>query len=132
MKRLLSIGLILMVMSVAGCGTLVIGSAAAVLGGTGVLYYRGKAEKVYAASLERCYDATLTAAENLGYELEKKALGKSSGKVVVKNAESDNVTVKMTPLAPESTKLTIRVGVFGDQKESQAIIDEIDRALGRL
>ncbi len=131
MKRLLSVGLIGLVVIASGCEALVIGSAGAALGGAGILYYRGRAEKVYAVPLERCYDATLIAVKGLGYGLEKKALDKKSGKVVAEGVKSKKITIKMTALAPESTKLTVRVGVFGDQRKSQEIIDEIDQALGR-
>ena len=104
-----------------GCLLVAVGAGAA---GT-VAYVRGDLESVLDADMNKAYTASLTSLKQL--ELvptlkQKDALG---AKIIARTTEDKKVTITLTRVDEKLTKLSIRIGIFGDEMQSRVIYDRI-------
>jgi hypothetical protein len=53
-----------------------------------------------------------------------------AAKMVATRADGKDVTITLDPKAPDLTEVGVRVGVFGEERTSRAIIDSISHNLG--
>lgn len=111
----------------AGCWAAVIGGAGA--GAGTVAYIKGELKSHEGASLERTWEASISAVDELGYILVEKEKDAASGKLVVKTSENKKVRINLKYKSSEHTELGIRVGVFGDEKISKLILKKIQERL---
>jgi hypothetical protein len=107
----------------AGCLVVVAGAGAA---GT-VAYMRGDLEAEEPCPIDTVFDATREATEKLGLSVlegktEKDAL---SATIVARDAEDKRVTIKLKARTEQSTKISIRIGTFGDRTKSLMIYNRI-------
>ncbi len=107
----------------AGCLVVAAGAGAA---GT-VAYMRGDLETEEPYNLNTVYDATRGAAEQLELSVlegktEKDAL---SATIVARDAADKRVTIHLKAVTELTTKVSIRIGTFGDQTKSQMIYNRI-------
>ena len=117
-------------MSSSGCILLVAGAGAA---GT-VAYMEGDLETEVHHNIEQTYTATQKAADELKLHVITGDGGKDalSATVVARDAADKRVTIKLKTVTQDITKLSVRVGTFGDQTKQRLIYDKIRDSLNAL
>ena len=124
MKKFLCCIPLLLLLSFFGCVpvALVAGAAAGI---GGYRYLEGALTVVYNAPFKNTWKASLDAIEEMGIKIEDKDHSISSGKIKARRADDTVVSVSMKYLSSDQTEVTIKVGLFGDEKESNNIKDKI-------
>ena len=105
-----------------GCFAAVVGAGAA---GT-VAYVRGDLEAVEPYDVATVYTATKKAISQLGYVATKDAKDATAAEIIVRDAQDKKITIKLSSTTEGVTKLSIRVGVFGDETRSTLIYRKIE------
>jgi hypothetical protein len=100
-----------------------IGGAA--LGVGGYKFYDGKLIVIYPASLEKTFDASILAIENLDYQIYERQRKLTSGKILTTGAVKDQIKLSLKSHSFEETEVSIRVGLLGDETISNKIKDKI-------
>ena len=108
-----------------GCLAVVVGAGAA---GT-VAYVKGDLEAVEPKDIDTVYQATLKAMEQLKLSVSKKAMDAMSAVVIARDSDDRKVTIKLSAAGEGATKLSIRVGIWGSETQSQFIYDHIKKNL---
>jgi len=108
-----------------GCMVAAVGAGAA---GT-VAYIRGDLEMVESADIETVYKAVLRAMDKLKLSVIQKSKDAMSAKVIARDAQDKKITIKLTTTAEDTTKVSIRVGIFGSETKSRLIYDQIKEEL---
>lgn len=104
-----------------GCAYAVIGGAAA--GGT-YAYVAGWLHKDYEASLEQTYEAGLDAMQDLDIRVETKTLSLSKANVRGKKGD-ETIILKMEKKSGGVVKVSVRVGLLGDEQASKEVHEAI-------
>jgi len=108
-------------MFVSGCVVAAVGAGAA---GT-VAFIKGDLQAAEAKKLDVVYDATLKALEELELPVSQKSKDKMSAEIVARDAQDKKITIKLRATTEETTKISIRVGVFGSETKSRLIYQKI-------
>ena len=108
------------VVLVEGCIVVAAGGAA----GT-VAYIRGDLEAVEAKDIDTVYKATEKAMDELGLVVSKKTKDAMSAKIIARDSQDKKITIKLNATTEETTKLSIRVGMFGKEAKSRLIYQKI-------
>jgi hypothetical protein len=108
-----------------GCMLAAVGLGAA---GT-VAYARGDLQAVEVAGIDDVYQATLKALDELELHPTTKSKDALSAVIIARDAEDKKVTIKLKAEAEGSTKLSIRIGVFGSEAKSRMIYQKIQENL---
>jgi hypothetical protein len=92
-------------------------------------YVKGNLKGTVDASLDDTFDATTKAVKNL--ELVEKDSRKDAfeAAVTARSADDKDVTINLKKTGERTTRVEIRVGVFGDEARSRQIMDEIQKGL---
>ncbi len=120
----ITILLVGMAVFIQGCVVAAVGAGA----GT-VAYVRGDLQTVESKSLDDVYEAAEKAAKELGLNVTKKTKDAMSATIVARDAQDKKITIKLSATAEETTKLSIRIGVFGSETKSRRIYEEIKKNL---
>jgi hypothetical protein len=108
-----------------GCAVVVAGAAGA---GT-VAYIRGELD----ATLNERYDRVISASNDAVEKLELARISEAkdvfSAVIIARTAEDKKVRIKLTKEGEKMTKVQIRIGIFGDEEKSRAILDRINAGL---
>jgi len=121
--------LIYMGLMLQGCLLLAVGAGAGA-GAATVAYVKGELKTTYAASLNRTWDATLSALKDLRinvYSTKKDAI---EGDIEATKTDGTKVKINLEPAGPDTTSVRIRVGTFGDEEVSRVINRQIASRLG--
>ncbi|NVM21588.1 MAG: DUF3568 family protein [Desulfobacterales bacterium] len=104
-------------------------SAAFLAGGAagagGVMYVRGKLQEKLAAPVPKVHQATIAALKELELPVEKDKKDKLTAKIESQFADGKPIWIDIHSIAKSSTKITIRVGTFGDELRSNRLLDTI-------
>ncbi len=124
MKRIavsfvLLVSCLLLAAASSGCLAL----AAAGAAGTGVAYARGDLAATVAASPEQTMQAARSALNDLGIPITSYQASDLDGEILARTARDDRVKITAKVQGPNATKLSIRIGTFGDRQRSLAIYD---------
>jgi hypothetical protein len=105
--------------------------AVAVAGGAagGVAWVKGELQVTQAADVTRMNEAVDAACADLDLIQISKATDKLGGKFVYRNSKDEKVSIVTEYQTEEATLLKIRIGMFGDQQQSQVILDAIQAKL---
>lgn len=107
-----------------GCFLFAVAAVGAAAAGT-VAYVDGKLE----ASLGNRYEAVVSAAnaaiKQLDFAKPEERKDELSDTLVTHSAKGDRIEVVVTKVGDTLTKVSIRIGTFGDQQMSQSILDKI-------
>jgi hypothetical protein len=123
MKRIVTLVLLAALsIGAAGCIVAAIGAAGA---GT-VVYVRGEIESYYDTDVQNLYDATVKAMADLKLYVIEQSHDSLSAKVIARNSGDQKVTVTIDGSNREAVKVTIRVGFWGDETASRAVLDRIN------
>jgi len=119
----LSFVLVGLMVSSTGCLAIAVGAGAA---GT-VAYLAGDVEVEEPYSIDEVYAATRQAVDELDLHVipgdtDKDAL---SATVVARDAADKRITIRLKTKTSKTTKLSIRVGTFGDETKSHLIYSKI-------
>jgi hypothetical protein len=110
------------VMTMAGCVPLIIGAAAGV---GGVAYVNGSLVRNVDEPVEKVHKAALAGLKKLGLFVTSDELDKHSSTIRAQYEDAKKVRVSIEALTEYVTQVSIRVGTFGNQDESYAILDAI-------
>lgn len=111
---------------------LISGCAAVIAGGAGagtVAYIKGELQTNLEASLEKSVEATKLAVDNLKFIKISEQVDSLTGEIIARTAQDKKITIKLNKVTGKTTKISIRVGVFGDQSLSQSLLEEIKEEL---
>ena len=123
---LLWVSLVVCVVWLTGCPAVLLGAGAGI--GT-VAYIKGELVTTLETSVQTIMPAVRATVVALGLEHVADESDVLTGKVVARSAHGEQITILLTRLTDSSTKLSIRVGVFGDRAVSQKILEEIHQRL---
>jgi hypothetical protein len=93
-------------------------------GGHRALYVKGELTYTADATLDEAWSATKEAVERLEYRVKDSAKDAQTAKLVAEQADGTDVTIRLERKG-EQVEFGIRVGVFGNEAQSQRIMDEI-------
>ncbi len=128
MSRKLCILAILISLAMTSCAPAAfIGGAA--LGVGGYKFYDGQLIVIYPATLEKTFDASVSAMENLEYQIYERQRKLTSGKIVTTGSIKDQIKLSFKSHSTEETEVSIRVGLLGDETISNKIKDKINEYL---
>jgi len=104
-----------------GCMLAAVGAGAA---GT-VAYVKGDLEVVEPKDTDAVYQATKKATEQLGLVVTEDTRDNISATIVARDSADKKITIKLGAAAEDSTKLSIRYSLFGNETKSRVIHDKI-------
>jgi len=97
--------------------------------GSSYNYASGNLTTMLSANVEKSYDASLKALEQLQLVPTEKAKDALGGKIVAKTSADKKVTITLARVSDTLTNLTIEVGMMGDKTTSNAIYAKITENL---
>ena len=107
-----------------GCVIAAVGAGA----GT-VAYVRGDLEAAEPKELGDVYKATVKAVEELELNVIEKNKDAMTATFIMRDAEDKKIRIKLNSTAEGTTKISIRVGWFGDETKSRFIYEKIQDKL---
>lgn len=120
-----------MVLFVSGCAAVIIGGAAAG-GALGYAYWRGGVSQDFPAGFPETWHATHAALADLGLQARAvKNDGTGEGDVESRTADGDTISIGLAahpgrlPADGVTTRVSIRVGVWGDRPLSEHLLGQI-------
>lgn len=121
-------GLALLVCAVAcsGCLALAVGAAA---GAGGAVYVMGKLEEEVNHAVPVVHKAAAAALKDLGLTLLRDDGDKLTAKLESEFADNKHVWVDLESITDKRTRITIRVGLMGDEVRSRKILEMIHKRL---
>ncbi len=120
-RILLTVLLLGAVASMTGCLAAAVGAGAV----STVAYIKGDLEAVEAKNIDAVYAATKEAMKQLRYSVTRESRDAISGVITARDAQDKKVTVKLNSTAEAVTKISIRVGLFGNETKSNLIYQTI-------
>ena len=109
-----------------GCVALLAGGAA----GAGTLaYVKGELKEQIPASVSETRNAIADAIQRLELKEVKAEADNLSGDYVLKTGRDEKVNIRYEKLKDRLTEVSIRVGIFGDENLSRALLTEIKKGL---
>lgn len=126
--RLFSIQIISIcsLMTMVGCVPLIIGAAA---GAGGLGYIKGALIENIDEPVNKINKATVAALGEFGVFVIVDELNKHSSYIRAEYKDGRNIQVNIDALTEYVSKITIRIGVFGDQDESMMILKAIEKRM---
>jgi hypothetical protein len=124
-KRYPFIGLaIFLPMVFGGCAAAVIAGSAAAGAGTWA-FLHGELETTERASLNRVWEATQKAVESMEFQVKEREKDALNAKIVSVDSRKRFITIRLTSVSANETRIKIRVGTFGDEAASEQILKKI-------
>jgi hypothetical protein len=114
-------------LSVSCAAVAFLGGAAA--GVAGYKYYEGALEVVYESPFMETWDATMRALDHMDIEVTEMKHDSTSGKITAMRPDEKEVKLSFKYRTTDETVVSIRVGILGDERASDAIKEEIRREL---
>jgi hypothetical protein len=124
-RTLLAAALLGVTVATSGC----VAVAAAGAAGAGVAWIRGALETNVERDLDRVYRATQAAVRGLEFAVVTERKSSVDATVVARTALDKKVEVILKQAGSKTTHVSIRVGIFGDETMSLAILDRIKAEL---
>lgn len=123
--------IVLFILANAGCAAFIAAGAGAGVGIGAAEYIRGELKQVYAASMEKTWEASLAAVAQLKMSTTEKSLDQADRSRVIKGKTREGKDFKITLEAnsPEVTTVLVRIGVFGEEVYSRKIQEAIAQNL---
>lgn len=115
----------------AGCSAPVIIASAgvnAVRGGTAA-FVRGEMQAAARVTLEEAWLAATQAVHELQFDVRRQRLEPDSASISARESGGRSIRIELIRKSPVVTKMTIRVGLLGDQAVSRVILAEIQANL---
>jgi hypothetical protein len=94
-----------------------------------VEYSWGVLNATESASIEKVYDASLKAVEELKLPIIQKGVDLMSGKIITRDVEDKKIIITLTAATGGMTKISIKVGTLGDEEKSKLIYEQIKKKM---
>jgi len=116
----------------AGCALFAAGAGVAA-GVGGAEYYRGELKQAYAAPMEKAWNASLAAVDELKMKATEKSIDNLDQNRVIKGSTEAgrDFQITMEALSKDVTVVKVRIGVFGDEAYSKKVQEAIARNLAK-
>ena len=121
--------LLAVILCLTGCASLFLFGSGAGMGVGGYKYVKGSFTVIFQAPYMRTWDATLEALTNMNFRTKEKDHDLTKGKIGGNAADDQWVSITVEYKSSQETEVVIRVGLFGDEKASIAIKEEIRKIL---
>ena len=109
-----------------GCATVLVAGA----GGVGTAFWlSGKLSETVAFPREKVVDATRAALKSMNMEIEKETEAADVTQLITKYTDGSKTWIDIRPIAKDSSKIEIRVGVRGNKSASNEILQKIKKNL---
>ena len=119
---------IILIVMLAGAAVLLEGCMLAAVGigaaGT-VAYVRGDLESVESENIDSVYEAALKALQELELQPTRKSKDALGAEIITYDAQDKKITIRLKSAPEGTTKLSIRIGVFGSETKSRLIYQKI-------
>jgi len=92
-----------------------------------VAYVGGELKTVEEVSLNRAWDATQKAMNNLEFTTTSKEKDAFDGQLIAKGATNKTIKIKLNKQSDTLTEIKIRVGTFGDESLSLQMLESIKK-----
>jgi len=125
-KYSLNILCIFSLVTMIGCVPLLLG---AIAGAGSITYVRGALVKNVDHTVKEVNKATIDALKDMDFFVISDELNKRSSIIKAEYEGGEKVQIMIDALTERSSKITIRIGTFGDHEESQTILNGIEREL---
>ncbi|MBA4136511.1 MAG: hypothetical protein C0518_04255 [Opitutus sp.] len=103
--------------------------AAAGAAGAGVAWIRGALEVNLEENLDQVYKASQNAVRGLEFAPVSERKSGVDAAILARTALDKRVEIVLKKIGPNTTHVSIRVGVFGDETMSMAVLDRIKAGL---
>lgn len=111
-----------------GCAAvLIVGGITA--GASTAAYIKGDLEVTLKEDINSVYQACLIALDELEINVIKQQKDQLSARIIGRDAMDKKITLKMNSTNEQLTKLSVRVGIFGNKEKSQIIYQKIKENL---
>lgn len=127
-KLLPLLGGLLAAILCSGCAAVVIGAATAAGAGT-YAYVSGQLKSSESASFEKAQKAASAALSDMGYPITGTKAEPNKTEYTARGPGDKKVTVIVEKVSGTVSEFRIRVGTFGDEQMSSAIMDAIKKHL---
>jgi hypothetical protein len=127
-KRIGMISILLgMAVGSAGCALFVAAGAGAGVGIGAAEYIRGELKQAYAAPMEKAWNASLAAADELKMKTTEKSIDNldQNREIKGKTDEGKDFQIALEAMSKDVTMVKVRIGVFGEEAYSKRIQEEI-------
>ncbi|ATX81927.1 Protein of unknown function (DUF3568) [Mariprofundus ferrinatatus] len=124
-RFLLTLSMLIILPLISSCMVLVAGGA----GAGSVAYIKGDLNANLEAPLNRAVSATNRAITALKFAKISDAYDVYSSRIIARTASDRKITIKLEKASESTTRISIRVGMFGDEEVSNTILREINKRL---
>lgn len=124
-QKICALTVVCLCFGLSGCWFALGGAA----GGGTALYFKGRLQENVSREMHAVHDAAVRALESMGLPLNKEEKTVDSTSLESEYPDGTKVWISTKFLATNSTQVTIRVGILGDESRSRAIWDELRRQL---
>lgn len=112
----------LWIAAVPGCAAIVVGAAAGV--GT-IAYVKGELDTVVEATLDEAWEATEKAVADLEFTTTQATKDSLAATHTSRTAQDKKIHIRLNRYTETTTRIRIRVDVFGNEELSRSILDRI-------
>lgn len=112
-----------------GCGALILAGAGAAAGIAGYKYYEGALIVVYEAPFKKTWDASRQVLKEMNCSIDRSEHDITSGTLWGEFKDGKTINIKLNYESSDETKVSIRVGVFGDKEASNVVKEKIRKIL---
>ncbi|HEU4685540.1 MAG TPA: DUF3568 family protein [Nitrospira sp.] len=125
-RRILTLGLLLLALFCSGCVALAVGAAGGV---AGAVYVMGKLKDELEYPVSAVHDAVVAAMKDLQLTVSEDKADRLSAHLESEFADGAHVWITIESLSDSRSRITIRVGVMGDEVRSRKIDETIRKHL---
>ena len=129
MKQIIKNASYLIVLAFLACSTQGCLLLAAGAGAAGATYAINKGERIFDRHFEKVYNATKNTFKKKDLIITSDTRTQSSGHINGKLEDGTSISVIIEALTTKTTKVTVRVGAFGDEARSNMFIEDIAKRL---
>lgn len=97
------------------------------VGAGGYSFLKGELRQSYPVGVGAAYDASLKALLSLSLEIEEKRKDMTRAKIVARRKDGRKIVLSLNKAGPRVTSIGVRIGAFGNRKESEHIHDRLHR-----
>ncbi|MCA9400184.1 MAG: DUF3568 family protein [Candidatus Omnitrophica bacterium] len=124
--RFIAVLVVLSGLSFSGCVPLMAGAA---VGAGAVAYVQGVLHKNYDEPIKKLHQAVMDALKEGGQFVNEDTLNVQDSKTTGEFFDGQKFTITLNSLTEKATKLSIRVGMFGNKSRSLELLNNIEEHL---
>jgi Protein of unknown function (DUF3568) len=118
------------ILPLGGCVAAVAAGVGAAAGAGTYAYVNGKSTSTQKADIDKTWAAAEKTMQDMQFTVKASKKDETTAKLYAQKADGTDVHVTLDRKGPELTEVSVRVGVFGDERESRAILESIGERLG--